>query len=321
MDFNESEIREFIEESEELLEQAEQALLRIDKGESPIEHYDALFRAFHSIKGAAGMMERKTLQHHMHQLENLLTEKRGGATLEKAVADYFLAGVDIARKMIREEAVAEQGPPPSGKILTSSPIAPSKTAPKPAVSGPEISVSNESVGKILIIDDEDGIIELVVSLLNENGLVAKGCTDSAKAIALIEEFRPSIVLLDIKMPKMDGIQLLGEIRKKWKDLPVVFLSGTVTKATLLEGIKLGVHSVLEKPFTETDLIKVTMDAVKWGEMNALLNSSINILIYQFSDLITFLKSQGKDDLGKVIEVGIKKIIEGRRRIRNMSSRG
>ena len=97
MKFSEEEIREFTAEAEDLLQAAEEALLALDKGAPLSSHYDAIFRAFHSIKGAAGMMELNELQTHMHHLENIFTGFKGAELLPKEAADLFLRGSYVAK--------------------------------------------------------------------------------------------------------------------------------------------------------------------------------------------------------------------------------
>jgi CheY-like chemotaxis protein len=97
---SEDEVTEFKIEAEELLDQAEQSLLDLDKGGSFQKGYDAIFRAFHSVKGAAGMLNWENLQHHMHQLETHFQNCKGEDTLSKQRVTYFLNGIDGCRKIL-----------------------------------------------------------------------------------------------------------------------------------------------------------------------------------------------------------------------------
>lgn len=100
VELSDDEISEFKIEAEELLDQAEQSLLDIDKGGSFQKGYDAIFRAFHSVKGAAGMLNWGNLQHHMHQLETHFQSCKSETTLSKQRVTYFLNGVDGCRKIL-----------------------------------------------------------------------------------------------------------------------------------------------------------------------------------------------------------------------------
>lgn len=98
-----AELEEFKTEIYETLDRAEQALLSFDQlpdGQSSNQLYDEVFRAYHNIKGAAGMMEWLELQHHVHQLENILMQSKETASIPKKYLGWFLKGNDAARAIM-----------------------------------------------------------------------------------------------------------------------------------------------------------------------------------------------------------------------------
>lgn len=101
-----AELEEFKTEIYETLDRAEQALLSFDQlpdGQSSHQLYDEVFRAYHNIKGAAGMMEWEELQHHVHQLENVLMQSKESASIPKKYLGWFLKGNDAARSIMAGE--------------------------------------------------------------------------------------------------------------------------------------------------------------------------------------------------------------------------
>ena len=101
-----TELDEFKCEIFETLDRAETALLQFDQigaGESSPSLYDEVFRAYHNIKGAAGMMEWNELQHHVHQLENVLMQSKSDSTIPKHLIGWFLRGNDVARSIMNSE--------------------------------------------------------------------------------------------------------------------------------------------------------------------------------------------------------------------------
>jgi two-component system chemotaxis sensor kinase CheA len=97
------EFEEFKVEILEMLERAEQALLGFDQlpdNQSSSPLYDEVFRAYHNIKGAAGMMEWNELQHHVHQLENILMQSKETASIPKHLIGWFLRGNDATRSIM-----------------------------------------------------------------------------------------------------------------------------------------------------------------------------------------------------------------------------
>jgi len=126
-----------------------------------------------------------------------------------------------------------------------------------------------------------------------------------------------VVLTDISMPKINGLQLLSILAKHDPDLPVIFISGNVTKDSLIEAIGMGVFGVIEKPFNVGRVIECCRQAIERKRLTQVLNESINLLMYQFSDLDQYLQSQGKDDVRKLISSEIRKLIDQRRELREV----
>ena len=95
-----AEMEEFKTEILETLDRAEKALLEFDQlpdNQSSHALYDEVFRAYHNIKGAAGMMEWEELQHHVHQLENILMQSKHTSSIPKHLIGWFLKGNDATR--------------------------------------------------------------------------------------------------------------------------------------------------------------------------------------------------------------------------------
>lgn len=82
----------------------------------------------------------------------------------------------------------------------------------------------EDKKKILAIDDEEDIRFILKEELTDEGYEVFTLGNPTKALDTIESFKPDLVLLDIKMPQMSGIELLGKIRDKYYDLPVILLT-------------------------------------------------------------------------------------------------
>jgi UDP-3-O-acyl N-acetylglucosamine deacetylase len=113
----------------------------------------------------------------------------------------------------------------------------------------------EPQGKtILVIDDEEGIRETVREILSDEGYRVFDAEDGSKAMDLIRQVHPQVVLLDIWMPEMDGIGLLREIKQSEPDLPVIIISGHGNIHTAVTTAKLGAFEFIEKPLSLDDLL-------------------------------------------------------------------
>jgi len=109
--------------------------------------------------------------------------------------------------------------------------------------------------KILVVDDESAITELVQLILTEEGYDVHTAKDGREGIRLFNQIDPDIVLTDIVMPDMEGIEFIQTIAKMKQDLPIIAMSGNVMgKGFLNAAHLLGAMRVLHKPFTSAELI-------------------------------------------------------------------
>ena len=104
--FDDEMIEEFKVEASDILMEGEAALLDISKGQNFSQKYNELFRAFHSIKGGAGMLGLEEVQKHTHFLENLLQEFADSENMQEVAIDYFLKGIDATRQLLDGESIS-----------------------------------------------------------------------------------------------------------------------------------------------------------------------------------------------------------------------
>jgi two-component system nitrogen regulation response regulator NtrX len=118
--------------------------------------------------------------------------------------------------------------------------------------------------EILIVDDEADIRDLVAGILEDEGFVTRTARDSDSALAEIANRRPHLVFLDIWLQgsKLDGLQLLEQVKKDNADLPVVMISGHGNIETAVAAIKRGAYDFIEKPFKADRLILVATRALE-----------------------------------------------------------
>jgi len=119
-----------------------------------------------------------------------------------------------------------------------------------------------SKGKILVIDDED-IVRLSCSrTLVPEGYELKMAKNGPEGLKLLEEESFDLVLTDLKMPNMDGIEVLANIKGKWPAIDVIIVTGYQTVETAVRAIKLGAFDYIEKPFTPDTLIATVSNVFK-----------------------------------------------------------
>lgn len=106
----------------------------------------------------------------------------------------------------------------------------------------------ESKIKILVLDDEEIVVTRLKPSLEKDGYSVETYTDSRQAKARIEQQKFDIVITDLKMANIDGMQLFYFIKEKWPDTAVVLISGFATLKVAQEAIQHGVREVISKPF-------------------------------------------------------------------------
>lgn len=101
--------------------------------------------------------------------------------------------------------------------------------------------------RILVVDDEDDFRETLVSRLNKRQLDASGAESGIKALELVKKLLYDVIILDIKMPGMDGIETLREIKRIKPLIEVILLTGHASVESGIEGMKLGAFDYVLKP--------------------------------------------------------------------------
>ncbi len=112
------------------------------------------------------------------------------------------------------------------------------------------------MARILVVDDEIGIRELLSEILYDEGHTVELAENASQARAARLRYRPDLVLLDIWMPDTDGVSLLKEWGSQGLlDMPVIMMSGHATVDTAVEATRIGAMDFLEKPITLQKLLK------------------------------------------------------------------
>ncbi|WP_045222324.1 response regulator [Desulfonatronum thioautotrophicum] len=101
--------------------------------------------------------------------------------------------------------------------------------------------------QLLLVDDEERFRTTLAKRFGEKGVEAMQAGDAMAALALIREHAVDVVVLDIKMPEMDGIEALGEIKKINQSIEVILLTGHAAVDSAVEGMRLGAFDYLLKP--------------------------------------------------------------------------
>lgn len=117
---------------------------------------------------------------------------------------------------------------------------------------------------ILVVDDEQDIRELVAGVLSDEGYECRTAADSTRALTLVDERRPSLVLLDVWLhgSQMDGLELLDAIKQREPGLPVIIFSGHGNIDTAVSAVSRGAMDFIEKPFEASRLLHLVARATE-----------------------------------------------------------
>ena len=110
----------------------------------------------------------------------------------------------------------------------------------------------EPTPSVLVVDDESMVREVVVAYLERDGFETLEAADGKTALSLVEERNPSLIVLDVMLPKLDGYTVLSELRKT-TDVPVILLTARSEEVDRLLGLELGADDYVVKPFSPREL--------------------------------------------------------------------
>ena len=108
--------------------------------------------------------------------------------------------------------------------------------------------------RILVVDDEEYLTDLLSTSLRFQGFEVEIAGNGFDAVAKAESFAPDLILLDVMMPDIDGIEVCRRLRSSGNDVPVIFLTARDTKADLLSGFAIGGDDYITKPFSLEEVV-------------------------------------------------------------------
>ncbi len=117
-------------------------------------------------------------------------------------------------------------------------------------------VATEQPKKILVVDDEVDVTELLSYNLKQRGFVSQSVNDPKRALEVAKTFKPDLIVLDIMMPELSGLQVCRMIRQEsmLKGIPIIFLSAKTEEGDRIEGFESGADDYVCKPFSPKELM-------------------------------------------------------------------
>jgi DNA-binding response OmpR family regulator len=119
-------------------------------------------------------------------------------------------------------------------------------------------------GTLLIVDDDSAIRQTVGRLMENEGYRAVQASDAEEALVILRKEKPDLMILDVRMPGLDGFELCRKLRldPAWKSLPVIFLTSKEEETSKVLGLELGGDDYITKPFGSLELLARVKTALR-----------------------------------------------------------
>jgi len=119
---------------------------------------------------------------------------------------------------------------------------------------------------VLVIDDESDLLDLMVETLNDSGYLAIPAGGAGEATAALEAMRFQVVVSDVMMPEVSGLDLLDVVKRRCQETEVVLVTGYATPDTVALAWEKGASGFLVKPFSTDQLVEVVSRALERAEL-------------------------------------------------------
>jgi len=162
--------------------------------------------------------------------------------------------------------------------------------------------------RILVIDNEEGICRMVEAVLNDRGYEVAACTRSFEAVEQFVPGRWDLVITDVKMPGMNGLEVLQKVKEKDPAVPVVMITAYATVEMSIQALRRGAYDMLTKPFEPEELLYRVKNALQQTQLIEENRSLREELDGEFRvDNIVGASAGLKDLLEKVKKVAVRDI--------------
>ncbi len=143
---------------------------------------------------------------------------------------------------------------------------------------------NKENFRILIVDDEKSFLLLMTRILEGEGYTVRGHNCAEDALQVLDSFEPNLIISDLKMPKMDGIRFMEEVKKN-REVDFIMVTAFATVETAVAAMKKGAVDYITKPLKNPDQLRIAV--AKVFERQALLNENALLKAAIFEDIPSF----------------------------------
>jgi DNA-binding response OmpR family regulator len=130
---------------------------------------------------------------------------------------------------------------------------------------------------ILVVDDNKGVLDFLLLLLSKHQFAAVGASSGHQCLEIVKSRRIDLIILDVMMPVMDGLEVCQELKKLASSIPVILLTALDDMVTRAAAMDLGVSEFVAKPVNNRDLlnrVRTQLRSLEWGKANDQVFSQI-----------------------------------------------
>jgi CheY-like chemotaxis protein len=181
-----------------------------------------------------------------------------------AVAAPIAAAIAAAPTASPKTASPAKAKPAAAKAAGKP--APQK-ATAPSANRSPVQLSSAMQPTVLVCDDEEDILEIIVELIQSAHpkLTIVTASDGRVAIEQVKKHKPHLIVTDLRMPNLNGLEFVAEVRKHDENVPVIFVSGFANRENIIEFVKLGVSDFLDKPIDKGRLSLAVGNGIKQSQ--------------------------------------------------------
>jgi len=135
----------------------------------------------------------------------------------------------------------------------------------------------KAVPTVLVVDDNKGVLEFLVLLLSKHGLAAVGAISGAECLSIVKSRSVDLIILDVMMPAMDGLQVARELKTICPAVPIILLTARDDMTTRAAAMDLGIAEFVAKPVNNRDLlnrIRTQLHNLEWDKTASQVVSKI-----------------------------------------------
>ncbi len=125
----------------------------------------------------------------------------------------------------------------------------------------KLTSEHQEVCRILIIDDERLLNEMLQECLNAAGYEAEGAYDGVEGIGMLRYKKYQLIMLDVRMPRKDGLEVLKFMNREYPDIPVIIITGLASLREIKDTVKMGAYACLKKPFVLEKVLSTVRKAL------------------------------------------------------------